>query len=450
MGDVMRATKIVLALAAVCLLALPAFGQRRGSPQPQNISPTYWSPYPPPKPLRLIQGHWTPYFPPDPASFPEDATVHIIVPGDTLWDLSGQYYGDNLLWPFLWEHNTYITDPHWIYPGDPLLIPPLILIEPGELEAVDAFEAPPVTEVFMPAGSLSDMYCSFYVAPFYEVEGEGDQQSEWVEYDTFIIGGDDPLRVGYSDYQVLYINKGAADGIVPGQEFSVLAWQQRLRHPITQDWLGEVIRRVGTVRVLCTQENTSTVIVTSACDAIEPGMRLKPWEEHPSPMRPIDLDIQRHCVEENPYGRGHIVYLDYDQVDAGTWDRVAIDLGAADGVLPGDRFLVFRETQDDRLRIEYDTWGKVGLERYHEKIEKMSWIQAEQIMENAYPGHRRGPFKTRKILSQIRDLSIPRRVVGELIVLATREETSTAILSYANRAIVPGDQIELRTGQPVN
>ena len=75
-------------------------------------------PHNPPETLRLVGDHWTPYDPPSPESFPEGSTVHIIVPGDTLWALADHYLNDPYLWPQIWDVNQYITDSHWIYPGD--------------------------------------------------------------------------------------------------------------------------------------------------------------------------------------------------------------------------------------------------------------------------------------------------------------------------------------------
>ena len=43
---------------------------------------------------------------------------YIIQPGDTLWDISQQFLGDAQAWPGLWSLNEYITNPHWIYPGN--------------------------------------------------------------------------------------------------------------------------------------------------------------------------------------------------------------------------------------------------------------------------------------------------------------------------------------------
>jgi len=48
---------------------------------------------------------------------------YTIVRGDNLWNLAIQYYGEGQQWRYIWEHNTYIKDPHWIYPGNPLFIP---------------------------------------------------------------------------------------------------------------------------------------------------------------------------------------------------------------------------------------------------------------------------------------------------------------------------------------
>ena len=53
----------------------------------------------PPTNLKKVGDHWTPYDPPDPESFPPDATLHIIVPGDTLWDLADLVFGNPYLWP---------------------------------------------------------------------------------------------------------------------------------------------------------------------------------------------------------------------------------------------------------------------------------------------------------------------------------------------------------------
>lgn len=48
------------------------------------------------------------------------AMAYIVQKGDTLWDLSGEFFGDPFTWPGLWEINPHIQNPHLIYPGDSL------------------------------------------------------------------------------------------------------------------------------------------------------------------------------------------------------------------------------------------------------------------------------------------------------------------------------------------
>jgi hypothetical protein len=51
----------------------------------------------------------------------EDYTIK---KGDTLWDISSRFLKNPYLWPKLWQKNPYITNPHWIYPGNPIRLNP--------------------------------------------------------------------------------------------------------------------------------------------------------------------------------------------------------------------------------------------------------------------------------------------------------------------------------------
>jgi hypothetical protein len=78
-------------------------------------------------PLLLLIVVETPVQAQEPATPAPQQREHIVRRGDTLWDLARAYLQNPFLWPLIYEANrSVVEDPHWIYPAERLIIPPVL------------------------------------------------------------------------------------------------------------------------------------------------------------------------------------------------------------------------------------------------------------------------------------------------------------------------------------
>ncbi len=325
---------------------------------------------PPPQPLHFVDGHWTPYDPP--TEFPEDAMVHTIVRGDTLWDLAAHYLGDPFLWPQIWERNPYIMDSHWIYPGDPLIID--LAVEQAVPIEEEGFPEDTITgydEEFgevdqampHPLGSSADVYC------FAELV-----QDESIFPFTIAAAEEMQTQFQFSEGDVVYLDGGVEQGVQAGDRFFILQKERRLLHPVSNSDLGMVYQQVGQLKVLCAQENTSIAEITYACDPILIGDVLKPFSPIPVPLV-IDPDASDRCDEPNGKPTGYITYNRDDQIEISPYWLVFVDMGAAEGLYPGAFATVFQDNPVDGMpRMVLGELGMLRVdENYSTAIVTRSW-----------------------------------------------------------------------------
>jgi nucleoid-associated protein YgaU len=394
----------------------------------------------PPTNLKLVGDHWTPYDPPDPESFPKDATLHVIVPGDTLWGLADLAFGNPYLWPQIWNQNKYILDSHWIYPGDPLLVPPRPTVvtevvpqgQEGAPPAAPEAEAPetpeepltaeapaaPAPGVRPPAGAHaprnvpkltplageSDIRCSGFIAP-------KDEQPDY-----FIANQEDENKVGLTEGDMIYINRGRENGHTEtGTEYSVVVREGEVRHPVTGRLLGIYYKRLGSVKVVAAQDRTAMGVISMACDDIRTGYDLVPLLVTPQPARPAPPFSRLQTIDEEGKPTGYIVHTLDNSERVGTGWIVDIDLGFDDGLKAGDYLTIYipNEPYDKYRKITYD---------YQWRNRRFETPPSRRDEKNVYPP----------------------KIIGQIVVLTTERHTATAKIINAVREIEVGNQVILQ------
>jgi len=406
------------------------------APAPPIIQTPPESPTPPSH-LRKVGDHWTPYEPPDPESFPEGAQIHVIIRGDTLWDMANTHFQNPYLWPQIWNENRYILDSHWIYPGDPLLLPPrptvLTEIVPagGQTapppEPAPEQEAPnggpaletatvqtPSQEQEAPTGpsSLSgpsavdraDIFCS------------GEIRADYKKTKLYIANEEQEGKIGLTFGDLVYINGGrGGNKVQAGDSFVITLKEGEVYHPLTDRWLGTYVRRLGRVKVLAAQEKTSIAEITEVCgDRIEVGSELELDHEIQVPEY-RELALSHLDVEPSGKANGYVVHLQDSMTRAWTGKIVDVDLGSRDGLKPGDILMVYVNSvppMERRVTYHY----KWGTRRYEPPLLRD---------EDAH-------------------IAFPRKPIGQLVVLKASEKTSMTKVVDAIREIEIGSRVEVR------
>ncbi len=296
-----------------------------------------------------VPGHWSRYQ--APTSYPEGTQLHIIVEGDTLWDLSGRYLENPFLWPQLWDANRYIENPHLIYPGDPLQIPDVDVVRPEGVAAGDTGPGGPGGgpggEGMGPGGAGGGpggiggpggaQGPAFYPAYEEQTIACAGYLSSRENEDMRILGSEEgEAKIGLATSDIVYINKGTNDGVSPGDRFYV---QRRV--PFGWGLDGDRVVRSGGLVILAAQQDTSLAEITASCTDIRTDDYLIPFEPIPVPLLPKQAAATR-LTPETGQMRGEIVASLDDLASLGEGYLVSIDLGDEDGVVPGNVFTIFR------------------------------------------------------------------------------------------------------------
>jgi chemotaxis protein MotB len=205
-----------------------------------------------------------------------------------------------------------------------------------------------------------------------------------------VITGDNQLSgnrmmLGWSGTDTLYLKLNSPSEAAIGDLYTVYRRSRKVFHPITKQYLGYVINRVGVVKVVQPDPVLVGVQVVRSYAALSPGdavMRFTP---------PSEEEVS-DPVSSGPHVEGMIVELQADKQMSlvAQGNVVYLDKGHDDGLRPGHFMEVFR------------TGG-----------------------------------------------GLPERKIGEVRVLATEPHTATAVLCKASARALVGDRLRSKGGMSV-
>jgi hypothetical protein len=331
------------------------------------------------------------------------ADYHVVEQGDTLYDLSGRYFGDTQEWPRLWSYNPHVTNPHWIYPGDIVYLRPL-----------DPSTAPPAdvpqrvqqrrerqTELHVAtAGFVTDKelpYVGRLVASPKQAALLGEFDKVWVGFGDKGYTEDEREDISEDD-RIAFKDAGEVKN---GDVFAIVKKADVIRDG-DDNVLGHKYIVLGTLRITDRSDKyLHTAEITQSWLEIERGALLVPYERQIKTTSPVQAE--RNMVAS-------IVDTIEPRTNLGEYHYVIVDKGADNGVRVGNRFFAYQR-QEGIMRMKRELEPRGGMRLTQDTPKEIPWMR-----------------------------------VGQVIILDVRKNYSTGIVIDSSREMLKGDRLEMYEG----
>ena len=270
-----------------------------------------------------------------------------------------------------------------------------------------------------PVAQRSDLYCTGFIAdapPRVDLQVVGAEKENWKS--TFAQG------------DVVFLNRGRGAGVQPGAVYYILRPLGKVKHPFTHKKLGYLVRELGMLRVVEVGDRTSTAEITVSCDMVEFGDLLKPYEEYSGPNFGDARPLPRFG-EGSGGTTGQIVMAPGYHENLSANRVVFIDLGSRQSIHQGDVFTIFREIGREE--------GITKTPNYKIVDKRSGGYQSDR-----YRGGKNSIQSTRVSVGEVlKDRpALPRKVLGELVVLKVEKGVSAAMITRTNAEVQIGDLVE--------
>ena len=312
--------------------------------------------------------------------------LHIVAKGDTLWGISGKFFKDPWRWPYIWGANKdTIKDPHWIYPGDVIILNRAngtlrighaipgsqehagpngsIKLSPKIRESYSEHDAIPS----IPASAITP----FLSQPLVIEEGE-------LKDAPVLIGGRDG-RVALSAHDVGFAKGLPAD---KGDKWQIYRPGKMFVDPDTKEVLGIEVLYLGNAEATDFAD-ISTVLITKAVQEIDRGDRLVVHSG----------DAFGAYLPRAPAGMisARIISIYGGVSQAGQNALITLNKGKRDGLESGHVLALYRKGEavknnDEKISLPDERYGLVFVFRVFDKVSYALVTQAKspvQLLDQA-------------------------------------------------------------------
>jgi len=248
---------------------------------------------------------------------------------------------------------------------------------------------------------------------------------------NFVNGGlQTPTSTKFETGELVYL---AGTGYQAGQLYSIIREMRDANeyevYPGERKVLaaaGRPYGEIGRVRVVDTRSHSAIAQVEFSCDPINPGDVAVPFVEKPLVTFHVPGHFDRFAPANGKLSGRIVLGKDFDSV-LGTGMKLYMNMGSNQGVKVGDYFRVVR-SYTATLRDPVDSLSF-----------KAQTSEDTQMRPPAFEANRFTKTKGPNI--HVGDL--PRRAVGEVVVLNVTPTSSSAMVVFALEDVYAGDTVEL-------
>ena len=310
--------------------------------------------------------------------------IHMVVPGDTLWDISALYLGTPWVWPSVWRENEEISNPHLILPGD------RIWITAGEMrkitreradQMIAAAEAR-VGEVKSRSEEPAPVLPPQKAVRVAELEAMGFVTSDAVAAATSVVESPSP-REWLAEGDLVYLGMGRGQ-VEVGDEFTLFRDAQAIRDVGSAELLGYHVNILGWLVVREVVGDSSIAEIRSSRSEIRRGDRMIPRE-------PVAREVIARATGQG--AEGNIVFMPDARSHVADGDYVYLNRGFRHGFGLGSE-------------VEVYTPGRLGFDR----------VSGKQVRT-------------------------PDLIRARLVLVEVKRGTSVAFVTFANDVLEVGDRI---------